>query len=79
MSEKKFYFCTVTVQAPFGANADFVTFVIAESASEAVEIAEQTTAQKFPDGWTITNTLAIALERDMLELVAEEVLGWQRP
>ena len=79
MSDKKFYYCTVTVQAPFGGVTNFITYAIAENATEANEIAKQTTSQTFPAGWTITNTLAIAFQRDMLERVAEEVLGWHRP
>jgi hypothetical protein len=77
--DKKFYYCTVTVQAPSGATTNFITYAIAETASEASEIAKQTTAQTFPPGWTVTHTLAIAFQRDLLERVAEEVLGWPRP
>lgn len=79
MNDKNFYYCTVTVQAPFGGVTNFITYAIAESASEAAETAKQTTSQAFPAGWTVTNTLAIAFQRDLLERVAEEVLGWPRP
>jgi hypothetical protein len=69
--------CNVTLQTPvFGGATTFVTYAIASNAKKAVEIAKEAAEKSFPKGWTVTNTFA---KREMLEQVAEEVLGWRKP
>lgn len=74
-----FYFCTVTMQNPEGSVSNFVIHLIAHNPDEAIAIADRKAEKILASGWAITNTLAVAIERKVLEDVAERVLGWHAP
>ena len=80
MSRKDFYFCEATLRGPVsGLTSTFRTYTIAAGTDEAVAI---TTAQAegiLPAGWEIADISALPFQKDLLERVAEEVLGWERP
>jgi hypothetical protein len=77
--EHHFYQCNVTIQSALGPSSVFITYAIATSVTEAVGIANRSTEQVLPAGWTIVGTFAAALKNELLEEVAERVLGWHRP
>lgn len=80
MSRKDFYFCEATFKGPVsGFTSTFRTYVIAASEDEAVAITTARAEDVLPPEWEITNVSAIPFQRDLLEQVAEEVLGWERP
>lgn len=76
--DKNFYYCTVTIQAPDHLE-NRITFAIATSANQANGLARRDVQATLPEGWAIVDSIAGAIKRDMLEHVAEEVLGWIRP
>jgi hypothetical protein len=59
--------------------SDFRIYVIAADVDEAVSIAAARAESILPAGWEIVGVSAIAFQRELLEQVAEEVLGWKRP
>jgi hypothetical protein len=80
VSEKDFYFCEATLKGPVsGFTTTFRTYAIATDPDEAVAIAAAHAEGILPAGWEISGISAIAFQRDLLEQVAEEVLGWNRP
>ena len=77
---KDFYFCEATLKGPVsGFTSAFRTYVIAASQDEAVAITSAQAEDILPAGWEIANISAVPFQRDLLEQVAEEVLGWKRP
>lgn len=77
---KDFYFCEATLKGPVsGFTSTFRTYVIATSQDEAVAITTARAEDALPAGWEIASISAIPFQRDLLEQVAEEVLGWERP
>lgn len=77
---KDFYFCEATLKGPVsGFTSTFRTYAIAADADEAVAIAAARSEGILPAGWEIAGISATAFQRDLLEQVAEEVLGWKRP
>ena len=80
MSVKDFYFCEAVLKGPVsGFTSTFRTYAIATSADEAVAIAAARAEGLLPAGWEIASISAVAFQRDLLEQVAVEVLGWKRP
>lgn len=80
MSRKEFYFCEATLKGPVsGFTSTFRTYVIAADQDEAVAITTVQAEDVLPAGWEISGITTIPFQRDMLEQVAEEVLGWERP
>lgn len=80
MSRKDFYFCEATLKGPIsGFTSTFRTYAIAADQDEAVAIITARAEGVLPAGWEITDISAIPFQRDLLEKVAEEVLGWERP
>ena len=80
MSRKEFYFCEATLKGPVsGFTSTFRTYAIAGGHDEAVAIATARAEGILPAGWEIASISAIPFQRDLLEQVAEEVLGWERP
>ncbi|MCA1557865.1 MAG: hypothetical protein LC731_04920 [Acidobacteria bacterium] len=80
MSRKDFYFCEATLKGPVsGFTSTFRTYAIAGNQDEAVAITTARAEDVLPAGWEITSISAIPFQRDLLEKVAEEVLGWERP
>ena len=80
MSGKDFYFCEATLRGPIsGLTSNFRTYVIAADLDEAVAIAAARAEGILPAGWEIAGISAIPFQRELLEQVAEEVLGWKRP
>jgi hypothetical protein len=80
VSRKDFYFCEATLKGPIsGFTSTFRTYTIAADVDEAVAITTARAEGVLPAGWEIVNISAIAFHRDLLEQVAEEVLGWERP
>lgn len=80
MSRKDFYFCESTLKGPVsGFTSTFRTYVIAANEDEAVAISTARAEDILPAGWEIAGISAIPFQRDLLEQVAEEVLGWERP
>jgi hypothetical protein len=75
----EFYMCAVTLQNPAGALLTFHTFAIALSVNEAIVIARDKASRAFPREWGIVGTFAGAVERTLLEEIAETVLEWKRP
>jgi hypothetical protein len=79
-SRKGFYFCEATLKGPIsGFTSTFRTYAIAADQDEAIAIAMARAEGVLPAGWEIAAISAIAFQRDLLEQVAEEVLGWERP
>jgi hypothetical protein len=77
---KDFYFCEATLKGPVsGFTSTFRIYAIAADADEAVAIAAARAEGILPAGWEISGISAAAFQRDLLEQVAEEVLGWKRP
>lgn len=80
MSRKDFYFCEATLKGPVsGFISTFRAFVIAADTDEAVAITTAQAEGVLPAGWEIAGTSATVVQRDLLEQVAEDVLGWKRP
>ena len=80
MSRKDFYFCEATLKGPVsGFTSTFRTYAIAADPDEAVTITTARAEGVLPAGWEIASISALAFQRDLLEQVAEEVLGWERP
>lgn len=80
MNRKEFFFCEATLRGPVsGLTSTFRTYVIAARQDEAVAITGARAEDILPAGWEIAEISAIAFQRDLLEQVAEEVLGWERP
>jgi hypothetical protein len=80
MSRKDFYFCEATLRGPIsGLTSTLRTYVIAAAQDEAIAITARQTEGVLPAGWEVADISAIAFQRDLLERVAEEVLGWERP
>jgi hypothetical protein len=80
MSRKEFYFCEATLKGPVsGFTSTFRTYAIAADQNEATAITTARAEGVLPAGWEITNISAIPFQRELLEQVAEEVLGWERP
>lgn len=80
MSRKDFYFCEATLKGPVsGFTSTFRTYTIAANQDEAVAITTARAEAVLPAGWEIDGISAIPFQRDLLEKVAEEVLGWERP
>jgi hypothetical protein len=80
MSRKEFYFCEATLRGPIsGLTSTLRTYVIAANQDEAIAITAGQTEGILPAGWEIADITAIAFQQDLLERVAEEVLGWERP
>lgn len=79
MSAKEFYHCSVAVRLDSTiVFSNFITFAIAESVDEAVQIARTYSERALP-GWTIGNAVVAPIERNLLERAATEVLGWRKP
>ena len=76
---KDFYLCFASIQNPSGAFFQYNTYAIATSSENALAIVNQEIQQQFPAGWTINYTSAGPVARELLEQIAEDVLGWQRP
>lgn len=77
---KDFYFCEATLKGPVsGFTSTFRTYAIATDLDEAVTIAAARAEGILPAGWEISGISATAFQRELLEQVAEEVLGWERP
>jgi hypothetical protein len=77
---KDFYFCEATLKGPVsGFTSTFRTYAIAADPDAAVAMTAARTEGLLPAGWEIAGISAIAFQRDLLERVAEEVLGWKRP
>ena len=80
MSVKDFFFCEATLRGPIsGFTSTFRTYAIATNIDEAVAITAARAEDVIPAGWEIAGITAIAFQRELLEQVAEEVLGWERP
>lgn len=80
MSGKDFYLCEATLRGPVsGFTSTFRTYAIAADEDEAVAITTVRAEGVLPDNWEIASVSAIPFQRDLLEQVAEEVLGWDRP
>ena len=80
MSRKDFYFCEATLKGPVsGFTSTFRTYAIAANTDEAIAIMAARAEGVLPAGWEIAEISALAFQRDLLEQVAEEVLGWERP
>ena len=79
MSAKDLYHCSVAVRLdPTIVFSNFITFAIAESSDEAIEVARTYTERALP-GWTIGNAIVAPMDRSLLERAAAEVLGWRKP
>jgi hypothetical protein len=80
MSRKDFYFCEATLKGPVsGFTSTFRTYAIAADLDEAIAITTARAEDVLPAGWEISAIVAIPFQRDLLEQVAEDVLGWERP
>lgn len=80
MNGKEFYFCEATLRGPVsGYTSTFRTYVIAAGQDEAIAITSARAEDVLPAGWEIAGISTIPFQRDLLEQVAEEVLGWKRP
>lgn len=79
MERQEFFICNVTFQSPLGLPCVYTTGAIAPTLAEALRIAETNTQQIMPIGSTVTSVSGGAMNREMLEQVAEKVLGWRRP
>jgi hypothetical protein len=80
MSRKEFYFCEATLKGPVsGFTSTFRNYTIAANQDEAVAITTARAEDVLPAGWEIAAISAIPFQRELLEQVAEEVLGWERP
>jgi hypothetical protein len=79
--ELNFYHCTVIMrQDSTGSPIHFLTFEIAETAQEAIDKARATAQEQLPgDRWAIDDVNVVPFRREVLEEVAEKVLGWKRP
>jgi hypothetical protein len=80
MSEKNFYLCQVTLSGPpLSVFHNFITYSIATSADEAIKDASKKAETLLEPGWSIANVWAGAIQNDLLEQAAIEVLGWSKP
>jgi len=80
VSRKDFYFCEATLKGPIsGFTTTFRTYAIAADTDEAIAITTTRAEDVLPAGWEIAGISAVPFQRDLLEQVAEEVLGWKRP
>ena len=80
MSRKDFYFCEATLKGPVsGFTSTFRTYAIAGDVDEALAITAARAEDVLPAGWEIAGVSAIPFQKELLEQVAEEVLGWERP
>ena len=79
MMSENFYLCTLNIQNPAGLTTIFVTAAIASTNPEAINIASKQTLAILPAGWSLASGTAGALKTELLEEVAERVLGWHRP
>ena len=80
MSSKDFYFCEATLKGPVsGFTSTFRTYAIATDIDEAIAITTARAEGVLPAGWEIATISVLPFQRDLLEQVAEEVLGWKRP
>jgi hypothetical protein len=80
VSRKDFYFCEATLKGPIsGFTSTFRTYIIAAGTDEAIAVTTARAEGVLPAGWEIADISAIPFQRDLLEQVAEEVLGWERP
>jgi len=79
-SRKEFYFCEATLKGPIsGYTSTFRVYAIAASEDEARTITAAQAEEVLPAGWEIASVAVTAFQRELLEKVAEEVLGWERP
>jgi hypothetical protein len=77
---KDFYFCEATLKGPIsGFTSTFRAYAIAADQDEAIAITVARAEGALPAGWEIASISAVAFQRELLEQVAEEVLGWKRP
>jgi hypothetical protein len=76
-----FYHCTVIMrQDPSGSPIQYLTFEIAESPEQAADKARYTAKEQLSGNrWTIDDVHVVPFRREVLEDVAEKVLGWKRP
>ena len=81
MFELDFYHCTVIMRHdPTGSPIHFLTFEIAETPQEAIDKARVAAqAQMSGNRWAIDDVNVVPFRREVLEEVAEKVLGWHRP
>lgn len=80
MGRKDFYFCEATLKGPIsGFTSTYRTYTIAASEEEAVAMTTAQAEDVLPAGWEIAGISAVPFQRDLLERVAQEVLGWERP
>jgi hypothetical protein len=79
-SRKEFYFCEATLKGPVsGYTSTFRAYTIAADEDEARAMTAARAEEVLPAGWEIAGISATAFQRELLEQVAEEVLGWERP
>lgn len=62
-----------------GYTSTFRAYTIAAGEDEARTITAAQVEEVLPAGWEIAGISVIAFERELLEQVAEDVLGWKRP
>ncbi len=79
MSVHRCFNCHVHLHDEEDSPVMFTTLVVAESRAEAVERAAQIAMEKFPDTWFVIDAVASVISKEILEEIAETVLGWQRP
>lgn len=79
-ARKEFYFCEATLKgAVSGYTSTFRAYTIAADEDEARTITAAQAEAVLPTGWEIASIAVTVFQRELLEPVAEEVLGWQRP
>ena len=77
---KEFYFCEAVLKGPIsGYTSNFRAYLIAADEDEARAMTAARAEDVLPAGWEIASISTIPFQRELLEQVAEEVLGWERP
>lgn len=81
MFELNFYHCTVIMRHDStGSPIQFLTFEIGETPEEAIDKARAAAQEQLQGSrWNIDDVNVVPFRREVLEEVAEKVLGWKRP
>jgi hypothetical protein len=76
---ESFYLVAITFRDAFGFPVVYNTFAFATTAENAANDAYTKTLPLLPPGSTIENVRANAVKTELIEEIAERVLGWTRP